>query len=262
MTQVNVSSLTLVWVPGWAHRPACWLPVRNLLQIDHKIVTEHWIHWRSATRWQQYPDLVEVALAHLLAQAESGQSGPVVVLAWSAGAIATLDVVGRRWPTHPHLRLVLASGTPRFTRDPNDTGLGAGLTGAWPSRVLQRMREQVVTSPQQVLAAFRSRVWNETGPDQATVDAMDWGASAASLAAGLEYLQRADVHGTTNRIQVASLVLHGAEDRVIPCAAGRFLARTLPYAEWRCFPDAGHALPLSHSEPVARAIRTWSQWPR
>jgi alpha-beta hydrolase superfamily lysophospholipase len=42
------------------------------------------------------------------------------------------------------------------------------------------------------------------------------------------------------RIRTPTLVLHGADDRLIPVEAGRRFAATIPGAELIIYPDSGH----------------------
>jgi pimeloyl-[acyl-carrier protein] methyl ester esterase len=78
--------------------------------------------------------------------------------------------------------------------------------------------------------------------------------SSADLEAGLRYLAAADLRAELARIALPTIVLHGDADRVIPPAAGRLLAESLPAARHVAIRGAGHALPLSHPEAVARAV--------
>jgi len=51
-------------------------------------------------------------------------------------------------------------------------------------------------------------------------------------------------------IRVPVLIMHGAEDKMVPCAHGRWLAGRCPAAELRIVPDAGHITVLD-SAPEA-----------
>jgi 3-oxoadipate enol-lactonase len=50
------------------------------------------------------------------------------------------------------------------------------------------------------------------------------------------------------------LVLHGAEDRVVPPENGRMLAARLPHAEYVELPGHGHNLTLEIPDEVAELI--------
>jgi pimeloyl-ACP methyl ester carboxylesterase len=53
------------------------------------------------------------------------------------------------------------------------------------------------------------------------------------------------------RIKAPTLVVHGAEDRLMPVAAGRHLAEAIPGAHLLVLSDAGHFYPTE--EPSAQA---------
>ena len=58
-----------------------------------------------------------------------------------------------------------------------------------------------------------------------------------------------DARAAVRRIVAPTLVVHGAEDRLIPMAAGRHLAEEIPGADLLVLPDAGHFYPTD--EPSA-----------
>ncbi|WP_062463954.1 alpha/beta fold hydrolase [Demequina soli] len=50
--------------------------------------------------------------------------------------------------------------------------------------------------------------------------------------------------------RVPVLLAHGGRDRVVPCTHGEWLARAIPGAQWRLFPDDGHISVLLRAETV------------
>jgi pimeloyl-ACP methyl ester carboxylesterase len=74
------------------------------------------------------------------------------------------------------------------------------------------------------------------------------------------YAQMAAIadHDTRSRLGqlsgVPTLVLHGEEDRLVPPAAGRRLAESIPGARLRVVAGAGHVLTTDAEEEVADAI--------
>ncbi|HEY8431652.1 MAG TPA: alpha/beta hydrolase [Sandaracinaceae bacterium] len=56
------------------------------------------------------------------------------------------------------------------------------------------------------------------------------------------------------RFDVPAVVLHGERDASVPPALGRALASLGSRAELEVWPGAGHMLPLTHAERVARAV--------
>jgi 3-oxoadipate enol-lactonase len=62
---------------------------------------------------------------------------------------------------------------------------------------------------------------------------------------------RHDARRAVRRIEAPTFVVHGAEDRLMPVAAGRHLAETIPGAHLLVLSDAGHFYPTD--EPSAQA---------
>ncbi|GAB1514060.1 alpha/beta fold hydrolase [Actinophytocola sp. KF-1] len=56
-------------------------------------------------------------------------------------------------------------------------------------------------------------------------------------------------------ITAKTLVVHGADDRLIPAAHGEWLARHIPGAELRLVPGAGHISVLDHAQQVLAWLR-------
>ncbi|MCC6639720.1 MAG: alpha/beta hydrolase [Deltaproteobacteria bacterium] len=56
------------------------------------------------------------------------------------------------------------------------------------------------------------------------------------------------------QIRVPALVLHGADDRLVPVSVGEDLAKRLPEAELLRLPGGSHMLPLTHPDLVAGAL--------
>ncbi len=63
-----------------------------------------------------------------------------------------------------------------------------------------------------------------------------------------------DVRDRLGEITVPTVVLHGTHDLLFAVDVAEDLARELPNAELRIIEGAGHTLPLTHGEEVARAV--------
>lgn len=74
---------------------------------------------------------------------------------------------------------------------------------------------------------------------------------AASLYTGLE-----DRRQKLKNITVPTMVIHGAEDPIVPVEAGRDVAANIHGAELRIIPGMGHDLPLALIKNIADAIVT------
>lgn len=68
-----------------------------------------------------------------------------------------------------------------------------------------------------------------------------------------------DLIAEAARIDVPTLLIVGAQDRMTPPKYSEFLARTLPDARLVLVPDAGHSVMIEQPQPVNAAIR--AAWP-
>jgi pimeloyl-ACP methyl ester carboxylesterase len=89
----------------------------------------------------------------------------------------------------------------------------------------------------QALAEFR-RAYNPAG----------FGRQIAAIAA------TGDLRRRLNTITAPTLVIHGADDLLIPVAAGADTAANIKHAQWLVIEGMGHELPPALNETVARAV--------
>jgi pimeloyl-[acyl-carrier protein] methyl ester esterase len=78
---------------------------------------------------------------------------------------------------------------------------------------------------------------------------------AEMLQGGLEILLAADMRADIGGINIPALVLHGDYDRLVPVAAGRWLAQQLPSARMQVCEGASHAPFLSHPTWFVGALK-------
>jgi pimeloyl-ACP methyl ester carboxylesterase len=55
------------------------------------------------------------------------------------------------------------------------------------------------------------------------------------------------------------LILHGANDPLLPVAVAERAHRLIPYSRLEVIPDCGHLAPLDQPEAVSRALRAFLQ---
>jgi 3-oxoadipate enol-lactonase len=79
-----------------------------------------------------------------------------------------------------------------------------------------------------------------------------WSVAGQYLAAGL-HDRALDLH----RIGAPTLVLHGADDILVPVANAQLLAQGIPDAELHVLASAGHGLPFEHSDATFAIVRNW-----
>jgi pimeloyl-[acyl-carrier protein] methyl ester esterase len=76
----------------------------------------------------------------------------------------------------------------------------------------------------------------------------------AALSAGLELLRTTDLRRQVRRLDLPTLVIHGAGDVLVPVAAGRWLAGAIPGARLLEIAGAAHVPFASHGDLVAEAL--------
>jgi len=81
------------------------------------------------------------------------------------------------------------------------------------------------------------------------------------LEAGLAILRSADLRAVLSEIQQPTLVIHGEQDAVTPCAAGEALAQALPDARFHQIAGAGHAPFLTAPDAVATLLHEFLHEP-
>ncbi len=78
--------------------------------------------------------------------------------------------------------------------------------------------------------------------------------SAAELAQRAAAVAAFDASERLSSIDAPTLVIHGADDRVVPAENGRRIAERIRGAEWVAVPEAGHVFFLEHPRATERAI--------
>lgn len=146
-------------------------------------------------------------------------------------------------------KLVLISSTARFCSD-GDYPHGT------PERVLQRMILQLQRNPEVVLDEFFRNVhYPHRESRQAKVLRKNAPMDIAGLGEGLEYLLESDIRSKVPTIRIPVLLLHGAEDQIIPPGASEWLHDHLPVSRLYTMANAGHALPAHHYSTIMKWIQ-------
>jgi pimeloyl-ACP methyl ester carboxylesterase len=77
------------------------------------------------------------------------------------------------------------------------------------------------------------------------------------MAAALRAARRFDSREWLGDLEVPTLVVAGAADRVVAPRQARLLAAGIPGAQLRSLRGAGHELPLSHPVELAHLVAAW-----
>ncbi len=179
------------------------------------------------------------------------------LLGWSLGGQVALRLaheVPSLWT-----RLVLISTTPRFVSN-------SDWEGGLPEIQVRGMARKLSRQYPQTLQTFFEEQFVAGELDSGRLEeiaafALPQGCAPHPEAAleALETLRTEDLRPLIANINLASLVIHGNEDRVTPIAAGRFLAEHLPHGGLWEAESAGHAPFLSRPHAVLAALREFLQ---
>jgi len=240
----------VAFIHGFAANSAVWSPLAAQLGVG---VRMHAFdlpgHGRSPHRGWPGADVGAVA------EAVAGEVPPDTLwVGWSLGAQVALAAAHAGVPMRG---MVLIGATPRFVN-------GAGWASGSPAADWQAFRESARLRPELLLQRFFG-LCGQPGPGgrlvaRALRAALEDGGAPqpAGLELALDLLQANDLRALVDGIEVPALVLHGTSDRVVPSAAGRWLAAHLPRARFVPLRGAGHAPLLGPpATVVAQAISEW-----
>ncbi len=190
-----------------------------------------------------YADLVAIGIKHL------EETGPAVVLAESFGGAVALLIALKR----PELvrRLVLVNTFAWYPRR-----LYISVAGIVGPKLLNKPGPQSTRGvrgyfffPPCVPIKEQNEWWNRT----ADVPMRVYGHR-------IELLSHIDLRSQLNQIAIPTLVAVAPNDWVVPCTAGRVLAKRLPCASLIEIP-AGHAMLIDPRADVARWLECDTYWP-
>jgi pimeloyl-[acyl-carrier protein] methyl ester esterase len=229
----------LVLIHGWGMHGGVWQPVVDALARDHRL------HVVDLPGFGRSPALAASTLEAWVDVLSAALPTRVSVCGWSLGGQVAL-----RWAlARPDQveRLVLVSSTPRFVNTQDwRHGMDATVFLQFAAQVqrdyhgtLSRflaLQAQGGEEGREVLRQLRTQFFRLPAP------------APEALQAGLDILLQTDLRAELAALAVPTLVLHGGRDQLVPPAAGRWLAETLPRARAEICATASHAPFLSHPE--------------
>lgn len=167
----------------------------------------------------------------------------VSLLGWSLGGMIAQELASR-FPQRIE-RLILVATTPCFV---STLDWQHGLADS----AVRALARDYKRAPAPTLESFWSlQFQGKSTPPAPLLPKIE----LATALGGLELLRRVDLRNQLSEITMPTLVLHGSHDVIIPVAAGRYLAATLPQARLHEVSDCGHAPFYSAPTPVSSAIR-------
>lgn len=229
-----MSKPALVLLHGWGVNRCVWTNVAERLRPQFRVLALDLPGYAVTTdRAPEGTDLAGMA-GDLLAAAPAA----AIWLGWSLGGMVALKAAHRA--PHRVTRLVLVGTTPRFVCGPNwEHGVDARQVAAFAADLAVDYQRTVArflllqagtgAAARAVARALARRITACGAP------------GAAALQDSLKALVGADLRADLPGIVVPARVIHGAEDRLTPVGAARYLARHLPAAQLSVIPGAGHA---------------------
>ena len=247
--QDSVDRVPLLWIHGYPLSNLLWeFQVTDLADIARQITPDLRGHGRTESAPPPYSmalladDCVRL-LDHL------GFEGPVVIGGLSMGGYVALEIC-RRYPQHV-AGLILAATRAGADSEAGKAGRDQAAelvkdqgVGAIVEAMLPKMLAPETYAEQPDLVEFVRDMMMETSVEGVV------GALAAMR-------DRVDSTGDLPLIDVPTLVVHGAEDQLIPVSEAEILATSLPDAELVIVPGAGHLLNLEQPDAFNDAVRVF-----
>ncbi|MGG0186992.1 alpha/beta fold hydrolase [Bacillus rhizoplanae] len=229
-----MKQFSLVLIPGWGMEEQIW---ESFLPYVHDFPV-HVVHWRNVEDQQDFEQrIIEVA-----------KDKEVILIGWSLGALATLQV----YNSLQTKGIVLLGGTAKFTMD-------SDYVHGWKGPFVERMKRSLLKQKDATLKKFYvsmfSKTEQEMEEEQAFLKIAEefQGDSIDSLQCGLDYLIETDAREQLQQIDVPLLLLHGKADAICPPSAAQYI-REKTNASLTIIEEAGHALCFTHAERCAKEI--------
>jgi pimeloyl-[acyl-carrier protein] methyl ester esterase len=246
---------TLVVLHGWAMSSAVFSEALQALSDEFCVLAPDLPGHGESSPAKDYG--LDALAADLSAWMEGLQLAEVCLLGWSLGGQVTLRLASLA--KQRISRLLLVATTPRFVADQDwPNGLAEGQVRIM-ARGLQRRFAKTLDDffaqqfgEQELNAERRQWLIQQLSP-KALPPQPD------AAVAALETLRCSDLRSQLGELAVPALVMHGAEDGIVPPGAGRYLADMLPQARFQQLARAGHAPFLSYPE---ESFHLWREFCR
>ena len=233
---------TLVAHGGWAGSWELWAEPFTILSKTWRTIA--YDHRGTGATLAPAESITFNALADdLFAVLDALKIERCVLAAESAG----VAVVLRAALEHPHRfeGLVLVDG---LYERPAPNGVDPFVVG-------------LQTQFQETIAQFAHACIPQAEPNRAAI--LAWGikilqrASQSAAIQLYESMNGVDLRDAVSKIQLPTLILHGAHDVIQPPSASEWLASQMPNAHLQIIPDAGHVPTMTHPQFVAQAINSF-----
>lgn len=175
-------------------------------------------------------------------------SEPTLVVGWSLGGIRAVQLA----LSQPDMvkGLVLLATTPCFV---NRQEWQAGMD----ETVFHAFQQQVIADPVAAMQQF-VRLNSAARPDRTSrgrLNDLSSKVDPSALQEGLIELESTDLRYFIDQVTMPALIIHAADDRVVPAAASCWLHEHLPCSQYIEYPSGGHAFFIQHAATVVDRIR-------
>ncbi|MBK5123814.1 alpha/beta hydrolase [Burkholderia sp. R-69980] len=225
ITTVGEGAALVVAVHGIQGTRSVWMPVARNLRKEATFILPNLRGRGRAARGLSAEDYGLGAFADDLSDAINFEvrGRPYWLAGWSMGVSVALEYLSRSDVRRPE-GVILVSGT------------GAIREVRW-------FRAEDERSLLQEIATREKRLELKEAADH---DAVAWTWQA---------IRSTDQRAVLERLDLPALVLHGSQDTDCPSSCADSLAQEIRGAQRQIFIDAGHTLPVTHADLVAKAIR-------
>lgn len=223
--------------PGWATSPAIFQPLtRELEGVDAEVIDFGFFHLKQecGTNIQRTISNIKPSSGTITSTGNNS-----VLLGCSMGGLHAIHTAVHDSGAQA---LILISTFARFLED--DDWIGQSLES------FESLRTAVRQSPEAALRVFYRNLASPTRLRLKTPGIPD----KERLLEGLELLRTSDVRHLLTDVRVPTLILHGAEDAVVPFACAERMAKAIPGARLERFEGEGHGLVFTSATKCASAI--------
>jgi pimeloyl-[acyl-carrier protein] methyl ester esterase len=235
-----------VLLHGWGMTPAVFDALADALRSSYVV------HAMALPGYCAAPSAFPYSIEKLAESIAARAPERCCVAGWSLGAQVALEWA-RSQPRQVEA-LALLAATPSFVQR-------AGWSHAVEPAVFENFAENLERDRDATLARFASLQAHGDAAMKATATRLRAcvGRPAEietdTLRQGLGVLLDADLRASLRAVGQETLVVHGESDRLVPLAAGEYLAREMPHARLSTIPGASHAPFVSRPDAVAAALK-------
>lgn len=236
----------LVLLHGWGMHGGVWNPVKSLLARHFRLHLIDMPGFGYSAEAMSEPYI----MPHLVQQMMQKVPDKILLCGWSLGG-----QIAMQWALQQPgqlRRLILVSATPKFV---NSADWRHGIQ----QQVFDQFADGIQSNYQPAMTRFLTLQAQGGDDPRETVRELKQhffqrpAPALPALAAGLALLQNNDLRHDIDAIKVPALIIHGERDRIVPSAAGKWLAtqmNTVPEVQQ----NASHAPFLSHPHWFAETL--------